>query len=702
MDCSCVSLRELCLINTPGLVVPDLSFARYLTRVTLTDQRLTSLTESSPAGLGHLPHLRELYLQNNQLRRMDGLSGCTGLHKLWMCSNQLRQLECLGQLSDLRELWLQDNHFEDMSAADGPGLSACINLQVLALAGNPLMACESLALTTLSTLPALHDLSLADPMFGASPVVSTIGYRDSVIMKCRQVQMLDGVRVTGGARAAAEDSYLQSVLEFNARIEGIRQTAAADAAACERRMVRNQEAHDAHKAALMQEWEQLVASVAKAQQDMAAARDGLLATTATRRAELHAQAVELTRQYDEVMKRQIDLTEAALVAEDQRLERMEELLTRLGDFEDYMSELATPSRGHRHEVPAHREHEDADPDGAEPTDLSWTWVALPKSGRGFRDAVRAWTEAAGAGHQKGGDPAAEVEIVAAYRLDCCAADGSASLDAARAGGSVGPATDKGAAAHGQEWVSFVGSPAAYKGDGSDGLRSQRNWDEVKTVVSRGWRGWVDKYARRSSGGAAGGRSDDASVDTPLVVYRRLPVVQRLEIDAPGGRHSSANACYPRTTVAVLARLCVEGGRAVELEAADVDYLSPAELAESAIPADADWGAVEAGEEGGAYLLLAAPSHASSPTFDDSCNGGGETACSDPAASLAGLQAAYCVLLAERGLLDEAPVGATERELASGSASVLGWELSPALEAECAEIEAKAAALEELAVSQWHQ
>ena len=203
---SCVNLRELCLINTPGLVVPDLSFARHLTRVTLTDQRLTSLTAGSPAGLGDLPHLRELYLQNNHLERMDGLGGCTGLHKLWMCSNQLRQLEGLGKLLDLRELWLQDNKFEDMGAGDGVGLSACINLQVLALAGNPLSACEALGLTVLSTLPALHDLSFADPMFGTSPVVSTNGYRDSIIMQCRQVQMLDGVRVTPGARAEAATS----------------------------------------------------------------------------------------------------------------------------------------------------------------------------------------------------------------------------------------------------------------------------------------------------------------------------------------------------------------------------------------------------------------------------------------------------------------------------------------------------------------
>ena len=55
---------------------------------------------------------------------------------------------------------------------------------------------------------------------------------------------------------------------------------------------------------------------------------------------------------------------------------------------------------------------------------------------------------------------------------------------------------------------------------------------------------------------------------------------------------------------------------------------------------------------------------------------------------------YCVLLGERGLLDE------QGEAASDSPSALGWGLSPAVEEECAAIEAKVAALEELAVSQW--
>jgi hypothetical protein len=662
---SCVNLRELCLINTPGLVVPDLSFARHLTRVTLTDQRLTSLTAGSPAGLGDLPHLRELYLQNNHLERMDGLGGCTGLHKLWMCSNQLRQLEGLGKLLDLRELWLQDNKFEDMGAGDGVGLSACINLQVLALAGNPLSACEALGLTVLSTLPALHDLSFADPMFGTSPVVSTNGYRDSIIMQCRQVQMLDGVRVTPGARAEAEDGYLRSVLEFNARIDGIRQAAAADAAAAERRMLRNQEAHAAHKAALTQEWEQLVGSVATAQREMAAARDELVATTATRRAELQSQAVELTREYDEAISRQVRLTEAAIEAEDRRLERLENLLVLREDFEGRMAELSK-SRMRR-------------PPAQEDGEYTWTWAALARGGRGYRDAVRAWGEAGGAA--AGSDSAVEErEVVAAYRLDCSVP-----------GASPAPARSSAEDAAGStagEWVAFIGSAAAAEGTAGGGAAADggRSWEEVRTVVSSGWRSWVARYANASTDGDGGG------VESPLVVYRRLPAASREREAAAEAAavavHREAGG-YPRSTVAVLARLCVEGDRAVQLEAADVDYLSPGELAES-VPADADWGAVEAGEAGGAYLLLAAHAHAGV--------GGGRgdavgAVRSNPAVPLAGLRASYCVLLAEPGL-DEAAAAAES----GGASTALGWGLSPAAEAQCAAIEARAAALERLAAS----
>ena len=198
----CVNLRELCLIDTPGLVaVPALSFAPLLTRLTLTDQRITSLTTGGAEGLGSLPNLRELYLHNNQIAAVDGLRGCIGLQKLWLCGNRLRRLERMEQLPCLRELWLQSNLITEVAPQSRPGghddagLGTCFNLQVLALAGNPLAQCEALSLGTLSELPALHDLSFTDPMFGRCPVADVAGYRDTIILQCRQVQTLDGLAV---------------------------------------------------------------------------------------------------------------------------------------------------------------------------------------------------------------------------------------------------------------------------------------------------------------------------------------------------------------------------------------------------------------------------------------------------------------------------------------------------------------------------
>ena len=76
----CPNLRELCLIDTPGFDrIPDLSFCRNLARITITNQRISSL--SAGGGLGSLPQLRELYLQNNSIVSIDGLTGCLGLQK---------------------------------------------------------------------------------------------------------------------------------------------------------------------------------------------------------------------------------------------------------------------------------------------------------------------------------------------------------------------------------------------------------------------------------------------------------------------------------------------------------------------------------------------------------------------------------------------------------------------------------------------
>jgi|EP01047_Picozoa_sp_COSAG01_P029941 hypothetical protein len=326
----CTNLRELCLIDTPGLTsIPALSFAPHLTRLTLTDQRITSLTAASADGLGYLPNLRELYLHNNRLRHTGGLAGCVGLQKLWLCSNQILQLQHMDSFPNLRELWVQNNCLQRVAppnsagrgGSDAAGLCGCLNLQVLAAAGNPLADCEAIGLHTLAELPALHDLSFTDPMFGQCPVVDIPDYRDTVILECRQLQTLDGVAVDSHSRLVAEDGHLRSALEFDAKVEAIKQAAAAETAAAATRLTQNSEALERHKASLQAHWRTLCNSVSQARDAMAAERQRLVASIEAERTSLQQRALGFAAEYDAVVRRQLRATQQQLAAEDARLVR---------------------------------------------------------------------------------------------------------------------------------------------------------------------------------------------------------------------------------------------------------------------------------------------------------------------------------------------------------------------------------------------
>ena len=74
-----------------------------LEKLALINQELTTVENL------HLPNLRELYLQKNRIKRLEGFEGCPKLRRLWIFSNDIRVVENLHCLGDLRELWLQDN-----------------------------------------------------------------------------------------------------------------------------------------------------------------------------------------------------------------------------------------------------------------------------------------------------------------------------------------------------------------------------------------------------------------------------------------------------------------------------------------------------------------------------------------------------------------------------------------------------------------
>ena len=68
-------------------------------------------------GLSALTALKELYLYSNRIERIEGLEALTGLEVLWLSDNYLTAIEGLGRLRRLRELHLARNDIEAVPEA---------------------------------------------------------------------------------------------------------------------------------------------------------------------------------------------------------------------------------------------------------------------------------------------------------------------------------------------------------------------------------------------------------------------------------------------------------------------------------------------------------------------------------------------------------------------------------------------------------
>lgn len=206
----CRRLRSLSLIDCGLEAIGSLApVSTTLERLCLADQNLTSM-----AGLGSLPQLRWLYLQQNSIAKIQDLERCPRLRVLWLFSNQLESLDGLTELGELRELWVQDNKIRRLSLV--PSLAA---LRELNAAANPVADYRDLP--KLAMLPTLESLVFEDAHFGACPVCSRDDYKESVVRGVRQLAKLDGLTVTANDRSAARDAYLESVLDFNDKVDAL-------------------------------------------------------------------------------------------------------------------------------------------------------------------------------------------------------------------------------------------------------------------------------------------------------------------------------------------------------------------------------------------------------------------------------------------------------------------------------------------------
>jgi len=201
------------VINTGLLSLRGLEpVSDTLLRLVITNQpKLTEL------GDLRLPQLRDCLLHNNGLTSMAGLQNCPSIQRLWLNGNKLSTISHLDNAANLRELWLQRNELTDCWA----GLQACKQLEVLAVAGNPI---RNLAgLQRLQALPSLRSLSLEDLHFGSCPVAATEGYRHFVVATVPQLTVVDEQPVQDAEREGATKALLSLGDALKARVHGIRE-----------------------------------------------------------------------------------------------------------------------------------------------------------------------------------------------------------------------------------------------------------------------------------------------------------------------------------------------------------------------------------------------------------------------------------------------------------------------------------------------
>ncbi|CAM9430862.1 unnamed protein product [Ectocarpus fasciculatus] len=307
----CTSLRSLTLIDCGLRRISNLEPVRHsLVKMCLCDQDLKKME-----GLC-LPGLRELYLHQNKIAKIEGLDGCPSLRRLWLFSNRITVMEGLHHCGALRELWLHDNR---ITAA--AGMQSLVHLQNLGLAGNPIVGVRHL--TGLRGLPSLMELTLDDIHFGTCPVVAKEGYRSFVLRCLSQVRRLDGLEVMEADRADVEHKYEQEALAYQEKLEDIERRKLAEIQQAEMARDGGVERGSEAKAEMMRALKGLEDLVKEGRAAISREHSRQEKIQAANLLELESNLLELQRQYCKEVDKRIQAEEAKAKEEDRLFSALE-------------------------------------------------------------------------------------------------------------------------------------------------------------------------------------------------------------------------------------------------------------------------------------------------------------------------------------------------------------------------------------------
>ncbi|XP_066854581.1 leucine-rich repeat-containing protein 9 isoform X2 [Anser cygnoides] len=204
-----------------------------LTTLTLVGQSIQNITD-----LEHCLLLKELWIAECCLVKIDGLQKCVNLEKLYLYCNEISRIENLEALTKLNVLWLNNNliknieglhtlqNLQEVNLAGnliekiGSCLDFNIQIEILNLSGNKLSSFKEL--TGLSRLPNLKDLGLNDPQYGPNPVCLLSNYAIHVLYHIPQLQRFDTCDVSEKhIKILAETTVMKKIMYYHMRVKSV-------------------------------------------------------------------------------------------------------------------------------------------------------------------------------------------------------------------------------------------------------------------------------------------------------------------------------------------------------------------------------------------------------------------------------------------------------------------------------------------------
>ena len=148
--------------------------------------------------LWRLPRLKTLFLQGNEIVKVEGLENLFEMRELVLDKNKIKQIgeNAFGMLTNLRELHLEENRMKDLS-----NFNSLRKLQHLYLGQNRVHDIYDIEKLL---LPNLLDLSLV-----SNPVTRKQLYRMTLIFHLRNLMLLDCINVSPEERLRADAYFIE-------------------------------------------------------------------------------------------------------------------------------------------------------------------------------------------------------------------------------------------------------------------------------------------------------------------------------------------------------------------------------------------------------------------------------------------------------------------------------------------------------------